>query len=56
MSSALCKNGYGFKHKGAKVALRSEIGYNKKRNQINFTPGMETGFFKKTSRLLELTR
>jgi hypothetical protein len=41
---------------GPKVALEIEIGYNEKRNQINFTPGIETGFFKKTSRLLELTR
>jgi len=34
---------------GSKVALEIEIGYNEKRNQINFTPEKENGngFFQK---------
>jgi hypothetical protein len=36
-------------NRGSKVALEIEIGYNKKRNQINFTPEKENGngFFQK---------
>jgi len=36
-------------NRGSKVALEMEIGYNEKRNQINFTPEKENGngFFQK---------
>jgi hypothetical protein len=44
-------------NRGSKVALEIEIGYNKKTKLISHQKKrMETGFFKKTSRLLKLTR